>query len=177
MRDVFKQRKCEQFQTSDLKTGKQKDCIRQKGGGCSNCKGKVMQNNESGNKLLPAHTDIQLTVCAVPLPNAACCGGHNLEGWFLRWSSLSNLFSLYVLVWVSGRWDGDPRGVMHCESASAVRLRLQQVPAEPYWAASLLAALNPDSGFPGFNRPLQMKVPWDAWWADIAQLCSCLLFQ
>lgn len=31
-----------------------------------------MQNNESSNKLLTAHTDFQLALCAVPLPNPAC---------------------------------------------------------------------------------------------------------
>lgn len=31
-----------------------------------------MQNNESSNKLLPALTDFQLTLRAVPLPNPTC---------------------------------------------------------------------------------------------------------
>lgn len=113
MRDVFKQRRCEQIQTSDLKTGKQKDCIRQKGGSCSNCKGKTMQNNESSNKLLPALTDFQLTLRAVPLPNPTCWGGHSLEDWFLSIKfSFQLVFSPYlVTLWceflVSGlvKWE------------------------------------------------------------------------
>lgn len=176
MRDVFKQRRCEQIQTSDLKTGKQKDCIRQKGGSCSNCKGKTVQNNESSNKLLPAHADLQLTLCAVSLPNPACWGGHSLEDWFLSITfSFQLVFSPYlVTLWceflVSGlvKWDS------WCTESllllwTRICSRSPQSPTDRLWIQI--------QDFLGFIQPLQMKVHWDARWADIAQVCGCFLCQ
>lgn len=161
MKDMFKQR-WEQIQNLRLKkTGKQKNCVRQKGDECSNCNSKTVQNNELATKLLPAPTDYQLMLHFhyLILPISGGTLRMVVFKYLVLFQScfLSECGYTVVRVFPMGWWAKSADALYLC---FVILSHLQQVSPELCWLASLLLALCLASGFPTV-QPLQMEVRWD----------------
>lgn len=79
------------------------------------------------------------------------------------------------VVWISNQWAGEPRGLMLRDSAQLCSHVCSRFPwSSPGWLHYLVLWTQLQD-IPGFIQPRQRKVCWDAWWANIPQLCSCLL--
>lgn len=157
---MFKQRRWEQIQNLRLKkTGKQKNCIRQKNE-WSNCNSKTVQNNELTKKLLPAPTDYQLTLHALPLSNPAYQWGHHPYGCFQIFGSLSIFFSLWMWLHCSVSFSN---GLVSQECWCAVPLLCDTLTFAAGIPRALLAGFITSDFVSSFPRvqPLLMEVCWD----------------